>query len=289
MFMGDVGSLSLGAALGIVAVMTKNEIVLMIVGGVFVIEALSVIFQVVSYKMRRKRVFLMAPIHHHYELKGWKEPQIIVRFWILSIILRGDRFEHLEAQMTTATSQWTLTGKKVLVIGLARTGRECARFLAHQGAQVTVSDLRRDRRIEAGDGSARGAADQLSIWAAKKRGWLDGMDYVVPSPGVPTDNLLLREAVLRHIPVLSEIELAYRFFRAPLIAITGTNGKSTTTTLIGAMLKADGRKSFRRRQSRRAVHRRGFGRLGLGRGRDQQFPIGVGRALQAAHRAPCST
>jgi len=86
MFMGDVGSLSLGAALGVVAVMTKNEILLIIVGGVFVVEALSVIFQVVSYKLRRKRVFLMAPIHHHYELKGWKEPQIIVRFWIIGFI-----------------------------------------------------------------------------------------------------------------------------------------------------------------------------------------------------------
>jgi phospho-N-acetylmuramoyl-pentapeptide-transferase len=86
MFMGDVGSLSLGAALGITALMTKNEVLLVIVGGVFVIEALSVIFQVASYKLRRKRVFLMAPIHHHYELKGWPEPQIIVRFWIISII-----------------------------------------------------------------------------------------------------------------------------------------------------------------------------------------------------------
>ena len=86
MFMGDVGSLALGAALGMVAAMTKNEILLIIVGGVFVIEALSVIFQVVSYKLRRKRVFLMAPIHHHYELKGWPEPQIIVRFWIISFI-----------------------------------------------------------------------------------------------------------------------------------------------------------------------------------------------------------
>lgn len=86
MFMGDVGSLALGAALGIVAVMTKNEVLLVIVGGVFVMEALSVIFQVASYKLRRKRVFLMAPIHHHYELKGWAEPQIIVRFWIISII-----------------------------------------------------------------------------------------------------------------------------------------------------------------------------------------------------------
>ena len=86
MFMGDVGSLALGAALGAVAVMTKNEILLIIVGGIFVIEALSVIFQVLSYKIRRKRVFLMAPIHHHYELKGWPEPQIIVRFWIISFI-----------------------------------------------------------------------------------------------------------------------------------------------------------------------------------------------------------
>ena len=86
MFMGDVGSLALGAALGVVAVMTKNEILLILIGGVFVLEALSVIFQVVSYKLRGKRVFLMAPIHHHYELKGWPEPQIIVRFWIISII-----------------------------------------------------------------------------------------------------------------------------------------------------------------------------------------------------------
>jgi phospho-N-acetylmuramoyl-pentapeptide-transferase len=86
MFMGDVGSLALGAALGIVAVMTKNEILLIIIGGVFVVEALSVIFQVASYKLRRKRVFLMAPIHHHYELKGWPEPQIIVRFWIIAFV-----------------------------------------------------------------------------------------------------------------------------------------------------------------------------------------------------------
>ncbi len=86
-FMGDVGSLPLGAALGIIAVITKHEILLSIVGGLFVIETLSVIFQVLSYKTRKKRIFLMAPIHHHYELKGWAEPKIIVRFWIISIIL----------------------------------------------------------------------------------------------------------------------------------------------------------------------------------------------------------
>jgi phospho-N-acetylmuramoyl-pentapeptide-transferase len=86
MFMGDVGSLALGAALGIVSVLSKNEVLLIIVGGVFVLEAFSVIFQVAFYKLRRKRIFLMAPIHHHYELKGWAEPQIIVRFWIISFI-----------------------------------------------------------------------------------------------------------------------------------------------------------------------------------------------------------
>ena len=85
-FMGDVGSLGLGAALGSVAVISKNEILLVVVGGVFVVEAVSVIVQVASFKWRGKRVFRMAPIHHHYELKGWAEPQIIVRFWIVSII-----------------------------------------------------------------------------------------------------------------------------------------------------------------------------------------------------------
>jgi len=86
-FMGDVGSLSLGGALGTIAVLTKQELLLVIVGGVFVVEALSVIFQVGSYKYRGKRIFRMAPIHHHFELKGVAEPKIIVRFWIITIIL----------------------------------------------------------------------------------------------------------------------------------------------------------------------------------------------------------
>lgn len=86
-FMGDVGSLALGAALGTIAVITKQEFLLVIVGGIFVIEALSVIIQVGSYQLRRKRIFRMAPLHHHFELKGWAEPKIIVRFWIIGIIL----------------------------------------------------------------------------------------------------------------------------------------------------------------------------------------------------------
>jgi phospho-N-acetylmuramoyl-pentapeptide-transferase len=86
-FMGDTGSLALGGALGAIAVCTKHEIVLAIVGGLFVVEALSVIIQVLYYKRTKKRIFLMAPIHHHFEKKGWAEPQIVIRFWIISLIL----------------------------------------------------------------------------------------------------------------------------------------------------------------------------------------------------------
>ncbi len=86
-FMGDVGSLPLGGALGAIAVFTKHELLLIIVGGIFVIEALSVITQVASFKATGKRIFRMAPIHHHFELKGWPEPKVIVRFWIISVIL----------------------------------------------------------------------------------------------------------------------------------------------------------------------------------------------------------
>ena len=86
-FMGDTGSLSLGGALGAVGVITKHEIVLAIVGGLFVLETVSVIVQVASFKLTGKRVFRMAPIHHHYEKKGWAEPTIVIRFWIIAVLL----------------------------------------------------------------------------------------------------------------------------------------------------------------------------------------------------------
>ncbi|MBK1705783.1 phospho-N-acetylmuramoyl-pentapeptide-transferase [Halochromatium glycolicum] len=86
-FMGDVGALALGAALGAVAVVAKQEIVLFIMGGLFVLETLSVMLQVASFKLTGKRIFRMAPLHHHYELKGWPEPRVIVRFWIITVVL----------------------------------------------------------------------------------------------------------------------------------------------------------------------------------------------------------
>jgi phospho-N-acetylmuramoyl-pentapeptide-transferase len=85
--MGDTGSLSLGGALGAIAVLTKHELVMGIIGGLFVVEALSVIIQVLYFKLTGRRVFLMAPIHHHFEKKGWAEPQIVIRFWIIALIL----------------------------------------------------------------------------------------------------------------------------------------------------------------------------------------------------------
>ena len=86
-FMGDTGSLSLGGSLGAVSVISKHEIVLAIVGGLFVLETVSVIIQVISFKLTGKRVFMMAPLHHHFEKKGWAESTVVIRFWIISIIL----------------------------------------------------------------------------------------------------------------------------------------------------------------------------------------------------------
>ena len=86
-FMGDVGALALGAALGTVAVISRHEIVFFIMGGIFVLETVSVILQVASFKLTGKRIFRMAPIHHHFELKGWPEPRVIVRFWIITVML----------------------------------------------------------------------------------------------------------------------------------------------------------------------------------------------------------
>ena len=136
-----------------------------------------------------------------------------------------------------------LKGKKVLVIGLARTGRECARFLVEHGASVNVSDLRPGAELEDEVKSLAGLPIRY-FFGAEERRWLEAIDCVIPSPGVAAQNPLLSEAVASGIPLLSEIELAFRFFRAPLVAVTGTNGKSTTTTLIGEMVKAGGQKVF---------------------------------------------
>jgi UDP-N-acetylmuramoylalanine--D-glutamate ligase len=136
-----------------------------------------------------------------------------------------------------------LRGKRFLVIGLARTGRECARFLAQRGAAVLLSDRRSAVDLGAEIANLKGLGVDYRL-GGENASWLDGIDGVIPSPGVPPENVLLAQAQARRIPVLSEIELAYRFFSAPVIAITGTNGKSTTTTLIGKMIQRSGQRAF---------------------------------------------
>jgi UDP-N-acetylmuramoylalanine--D-glutamate ligase len=136
-----------------------------------------------------------------------------------------------------------LKGKKFLVLGLARTGKACARFLVNRGATVSVSDLRSGAELQEEMTDLKGLALSYFL-GGEDRQVLAGVDCVIPSPGVRADNPLLCDAVERRIAVLSEIEIAYRFLPAPLVAITGTNGKSTTTTLAGEMLKAGGKKVF---------------------------------------------
>ena len=130
-----------------------------------------------------------------------------------------------------------------MVLGLARTGRAAARFLADRGAEVLVSDCKSEAEL-GGEIAALGNLPVRYFLGGEAPAWLAGIDMLVPSPGVPHDNILLREAERRGVKILSEIELAYRFLRAPIVAITGTNGKSTTTALVGEMLKASGFTTF---------------------------------------------
>lgn len=136
-----------------------------------------------------------------------------------------------------------LEGKKVLVIGLAHTGSECARFLARRGARVVVSDVRPADELKPAMEALAGVPIDYRL-GGEDVSWLAGVDCVIPSPGVAMENPLLRQAATLQVPVLSEIELACRFFPAPFVGITGTNGKSTTTTLVGEMLRASGQKIF---------------------------------------------
>lgn len=136
-----------------------------------------------------------------------------------------------------------LKGKTVLVLGLARTGLETARFLSRQGASVVVSDCRSESELSEEVNALSGLPVRFFL-GGDDESWLEGVDGVIPSPGVPQSNPLLRRAGQRGLEILSEIELASRFLKVPLAAITGTNGKSTTTTLIGEILKTAGMNAF---------------------------------------------
>ena len=158
--MGDTGSLALGGALGAVAVATHHEFVLVIIGGLFVLEAVSVVIQVVVYKRTGKRVFLMAPIHHHFEHLGWSEPTVVIRFWIVSFVLALAGLSHPQAEVITAKA---FAGKHYAVYGLARSGLATVEALLASGARVTAWDAKEEARAKAPAGTELANLDEADL------------------------------------------------------------------------------------------------------------------------------
>ena len=155
-FMGDVGSLALGAALGTVAILIKQELLLVIVGGVFVLEALSVVIQVASFKMTGKRVFKMAPLHHHFELIGWSEPKVITRFVIVSIIFALFSLTTLKLRMTIRIVKGQTRDRRRS--GEKRTGGRRAAGAPRRRRHAVGSARRRGRRRTASRALACGSS-----------------------------------------------------------------------------------------------------------------------------------
>src|SRR5690606_30464122 len=133
-------SLALGGLLGTIAVATKHEIVLAIVGGLFVLEIMSVIIQVVSFKLTGKRVFKMAPIHHHFEQLGWTEPQVVIRFWLIAVVLALVGLSTLKLRQTSLTPVTAFSGRTVALFGLGGSGLVTALALKEGGARVIAWD-----------------------------------------------------------------------------------------------------------------------------------------------------
>ncbi len=172
LFMGDVGSLAIGGVIGLIAVAIKQEILLFSVGGIFVVEAVSVILQVASFRLTGKRIFRMSPLHHHFELAGWSESKIIVRFWIVALIFALFSLDHAEVEVNAVRPGIELEGKRVLVVGLARTGVATALFCAARGARVTATEERDAAALgERAAASARPAARSNLAATATKHFW----------------------------------------------------------------------------------------------------------------------
>ena len=232
--MGDIGALALGAALGVVAVVVRHEIVMLIMGGLFVVEAVSVIMQVVSFRLTGKRVFRMAPIHHHFELMGWPEPRVIVR--------TVDRHPGARAR-GAVDAQAQMNGRGTIVIGLGATGFSCVKHLCgrrrHKGNAYYALDTRpsppfvdavRDPIPRGRDPLARRASPApcgpLVAWSSV--------------PAFPSTTAWCA----RHGPPASRSaatsSCSSRSPAAPVVGITGTNGKSTVTALASELLTAGG-------------------------------------------------
>ena len=242
--MGDTGSFGLGGALAAMAVFTKTEFLLVLIGGIFVIEALSVAIQVIWFKLTGKRVFLMAPIHHHFEMLEWTENKIIVRFWIAAAMFGASGF--------------------VLYYLAYRSSGDPRAVRCGRPAPLGAGGVRGDRPLSA---RRRGAGGRPGRRRGHRRlarigvEWVTGRDDVpvadatalIKSPGVPGRR---RRPCGRRAPPACPCGARSSWPAGccanPIVGITGTNGKTTTTELIGAMLRAGGLTGGGGRQRRAA-------------------------------------
>ena len=248
-FMGDVGSLALGGAIGTVAVIIKQELLLPFIGGIFVIEALSVILQVASFKLRRKRIFKMAPAAPSLRAAGMVGVEdhraLLDRFAGICTLCTD------HAEVALARSWWFVVevsmsaqkldvkDKRVLVVGLGKSGVASAIFLKDRGARVSVSDAKTEDQLRSAIPALLDKGISVETGGHGERTFRD-QDLIVVSPGVPSDVPQLEKARAQGIPIIGEVELASRFLKGHIIAITGSNGKTTTTALAGEVIAMGG-------------------------------------------------
>ncbi len=240
-FMGDTGALALGGLFGALAITTNTQLLLVILGGLFVMETLSVILQVISFRGFHRRIFRMSPIHHHFELAGWPEFTVIVRFWIIAGLCVSGGPGSVLRRLPPAGGRGMsgrFAGERAVVVGAGVAGTAAARVLADEGASVRVTDARPlDELASAPELEAAGVE---VLAGGHDAAHLDDATLVVAGPGVPEDAPILRRARERGVPVWGELELGARLCEVPYVAVTGTNGKTTTTGMIAACLQTAG-------------------------------------------------
>ena len=244
-FMGDTGSLALGGLLSGLAIVTRTELLLVVLGGLFVAVTLSVVIQVAFFRATRRRVFRMAPLHHHFELAGWTENTVIVRFWLVTG--DGRRLRHRVVLRRLARLRRAVSvrlRRTVLVAGLGVSGAAAARVLLRLGARVLLTDAAEPPVVA--ELVTAGAS-----WLGRLDAVPDGTDLVVTSPGLaprrPAAGRRRRAAASRWSASRSWPGgcacRARTATPAPWLAVTGTNGKTTTVTMLEAILLAAGRRA----------------------------------------------
>ena len=240
-FMGDTGSLALGAAFACTSIMTNTEVVSLIIGGLFIVETLSVMIQVVYFHFTHKRVFLMAPIHHHFEKKGWAETKVVIRFWIIAAA-----FGAVGLALFFQLGQWSFMPLadvfSLLVLGQGKSGLDVARWALAHPERVSAVTVYGGGTSEPNDATrALEAAGASFVYGTEQ---VEGAyDVCVTCPGISEFSGFFKAGREHAAQIMGEPEFAYRLSPDNWIAITGTNGKTTTTSLTDYLLKAAGEAS----------------------------------------------